>query len=142
MPYRHILCATDFHDTARAALGTAASLARRYDAALTLVHVLAEPRIGYPGWHPEARFATAVHELAATSLADWKRDAEAQAGRAADAVLVEGVPWQRIVRTADERGCDLIVVSASGASGLAQALVGSVAERVLRHAACPVLVVR
>ena len=83
-----------------------------------------------------------VEELLAWGTGFDRYEAGARAGRTVEAVRVEGVPWQRIAKAADEHGCDLVVVSASGASGLAQALVGEAAERVVRHAPCPVLVVR
>jgi nucleotide-binding universal stress UspA family protein len=142
VPYRHIVCAIDFHDPARAALRAAAALTRVFDAALTLVHVVAEPRIGHPGLSPEARFAPALRELAAATLADWQAEAAGLAQRDVSAELVEGVPWQRIVKLARERDADLLVLGERGESHVAQRMLGSVAERVARHAPCAVLVER
>jgi nucleotide-binding universal stress UspA family protein len=53
-----------------------------------------------------------------------------------------GVPWQEVVDAARESDADLIIVATHGHTGLAHVLLGSVAERVVRHAPCPVLVVR
>ena len=142
MPYRRILCATDFHDRTRHALESATALAARGGAHLTLVHVLPVPRSGWPEIAPEARFAESLHRLAEANLADWKRAAEVLRGQPIDAVLLEGVPWERIVKQASAEGSDLIVVGAHGASGLERVYFGATAERVVRHAPCQVLVVR
>jgi nucleotide-binding universal stress UspA family protein len=142
VPYRQILCAIDFYEPSRAALHHAGDLARAFGATLVLVHVYPEPRIGYPGWFPEARFPTQLRELAADKLEEWKREAEGLVGQPVQVVLLEGVPWQRLVSFAREQACDLVVLGAGGATGLAHALIGSVAERLVRHAPCPTLVVR
>jgi glycine betaine transporter len=57
-------------------------------------------------------------------------------------VLTEGVPFPQIVRAAKRLRCDLIVLATHGRTGLAHAIMGSVAENVIRHAPCPVLTVR
>jgi nucleotide-binding universal stress UspA family protein len=54
----------------------------------------------------------------------------------------DGVPWEEVVTAARESNTDLIILSTHGRTGLSHALLGSVAERVMRHAPCPVLVVR
>jgi len=53
-----------------------------------------------------------------------------------------GAPWQEIVRLAADEHADMIVMGTQGRSGLDRLLLGSVAERVVRHAPCPVLTVR
>lgn len=57
-------------------------------------------------------------------------------------VLVEGVSFDQILRTAERLRCDLIVIATHGHTGLAHALIGSVAENMVRRALCPVLTVR
>ena len=59
-----------------------------------------------------------------------------------DAVVAIGKPYQEIVATAKKKNADLIVIATHGHTGLKHALIGSTAERVVRHAGCPVLVVR
>lgn len=62
-------------------------------------------------------------------------------GRRASCEILEGRPFEEIVRFSAERGVDLIVLGRSGKAGLIEQLLGSTAERVVRHAACPVLVI-
>ena len=63
-------------------------------------------------------------------------------GLAADGEVAEGRPDEAIVRAAESAGADLIVLGSRGRTGLTKVLMGSVAERVIGHAACPVLVVK
>jgi nucleotide-binding universal stress UspA family protein len=143
MSHRHIMCAIDFGEGSRRALGQAVALARAFEAQLVLAHVIREPRAGRPAYSPDERFARPLRELAAARLADWKRDAEAELGREVEAVLDEGVPWRRVIHLASERGSDLVVVGPARARGRIAALVASVGERVALHAsACAVLVAR
>jgi universal stress protein A len=140
--YRHILCPVDFSPPCRAALRAAAELAVKFDSALTLVHVYQIPVLGYPEATPGSPFRTTMAELAGKELAEWKHEAEKLVRRSVTAANVEGVPWDQIVKYAHEHQSDLIVVGTHGRTGLKHVLIGSVAERVVRHAACPVLVVR
>jgi universal stress protein A len=64
------------------------------------------------------------------------------AGLTGEAVLVHGVPWDEICHLARERQVQMIVMGTRGLTGLPHLLIGSVAENVVRHAACPVLVAR
>jgi nucleotide-binding universal stress UspA family protein len=64
------------------------------------------------------------------------------AGLQGDSVIVEGAPFQMIIDTAKEKAVDLIVMGTHGRTGLTHVLMGSVAERVVRMAPCPVLVTR
>ena len=63
-------------------------------------------------------------------------------GVEAEMHVISGAPWKEIVETAKERAMDLIILATHGHTGLKHTLLGSVAERVVRHAPCPVLVVR
>jgi nucleotide-binding universal stress UspA family protein len=65
-----------------------------------------------------------------------------QAGLQADSAIVEGIPFQVIIDTAESRDVDLIVMGTHGRTGLTHVLMGSVAEKVVRLAPCPVLVTR
>ena len=91
---------------------------------------------------PNARFMTSLKALAEQTLADWRHEAEQLAGRSVNAINLEGVPWDRIVKLVREGGYDLLVLSTHGRTGLKHALIGSVAEKIVRHASCPVFVVR
>lgn len=142
MSFKKILCAVDFSPYSRAALDLALELAAG-GATLTLAHVV-QPMI----WFPEAGFdyqavRATLLEDAGKALAEWKADAERRGGGAKLAVeRLEGTPWERIVHFSQEGGFDLIVIGTQGRTGIRHALIGSVAERIVRHAHCPVLVAR
>jgi nucleotide-binding universal stress UspA family protein len=65
-----------------------------------------------------------------------------EAGLQGDSMIVEGIPFQVIIETAESQDIDLIVIGTHGRTGLTHALMGSVAEKVVRLAPCPVLVTR
>jgi nucleotide-binding universal stress UspA family protein len=141
-----ILVAVDFSDASRAALVTAARLARRSDAAVDLLHV----------WQPPT---PTPHELIASTPSLLERRA-ANERSAAEAdmeelrslleslgaspdreLLAVGDPATEILSVAQQGNYDLVVVGTAGRRGLARAFLGSVAEKVLRHSPCPVLTV-
>jgi universal stress protein A len=140
--WKKILCAIDFSDLSRAALAEAAALARRLDAELALVHVYEPPPpVALDVVVPtEGLFETAAADIE-SRLASWTTDAQTLAGRPVRGVVRVGTPATEIVHCAAEDRADLVVVGTHGRSGLKHLVLGSVAERVLREAACPVLVV-
>ena len=142
LSYRNILCAVDFSAPSRAALNAAVDLARQFDGTLTLLHSYQVPTLGYPEAFPGSPFRISVAQLAEQELAQWKRDAEHALGRSITTAAVEGPAWDRIVKYAHEHRVDLVVVGTHGRTWIKHALIGSVAENVVRHASCPVLVVR
>jgi universal stress protein A len=142
MTFKRILVADDFSTYSRAALDLGLELAGT-GTALTIAHVV-QPMI----WFPEAGFdynamrASLIAE-AEKALAAAKENAARRASGASIAVeLLEGTPWERIVHRAKDGGFDLIIVGTQGRTGIRHALLGSVAERIVRHAPCPVLVAR
>lgn len=137
-----ILCAVDFSAGAEAAALVAGELARQGDRALVLAHVVRPPQVsfGVPAPTAAAMRASFVEGPAAHLAA--LRARLAARGVAADTAVAEGAPWKQIVRLASDRGAGLIVLGAHGQSSLTDALLGTVAERVVRHAPCSVLVVR
>lgn len=143
MTFRKILCPTDFSQGARRALEIATRLAVEDGAELVVLHSWYIPPIAFS---MEATFPAYVVE----DLADQAQKgldaavAEAIAAGAArtTGVLRNGVPWSDIVTVLDEGGCDLCVIGTHGRSGLARFLLGSVTEKVIRHAPCSVLAVR
>ena len=141
-----ILVPVDFSPHAERAFGYATALARRLGAELTLVHVVEDP-FATGAWGAEA-YVPNVDELlqeliagAERQLAPWKERPAAQ-GLAVKATVITGRPAQSIIEHAASEGCDLIVMGTHGRAGLSHAVMGSVAERVLRKAPCPVLTVR
>lgn len=141
-----ILVPMDFSPHADRAFGYATALARRLGAELLLVHVVEDPYAsgawGAEGYVPNV--AELLQELIAGTerqLATLK-ETEAAQGLAVKTAVVTGRPAQSIIERAASEGCDLIVMGTHGRTGLSHAVMGSVAERVLRKASCPVLTVR
>jgi nucleotide-binding universal stress UspA family protein len=139
--FRRILVPTDFTDTSERALDLALDLAARVDGSVTVMHSYEIPVVGFPDG---ALVATAD---IATRIAEASRQAlEAivakHRGRVPiEGILREGVAWDEINAVADEIKADVIVVGTHGRRGITRALLGSVAESVIRTGTRPVLVV-
>jgi universal stress protein A len=139
-----VLIATDFSEAAEAAEAQGLDLARRLGAEVVYVHVGTEPSL-----YGESPFGLvrvqavyeAQREWATGQLADRVQRAAA-GGVVARSVLPTGVPYQEIVKAADKERADMVVIGTHGRTGLQRVLLGSVAERVVRLAPCPVLTVR
>jgi nucleotide-binding universal stress UspA family protein len=141
-PFRHILVATDFSECSSIALDTAIELAGRYGAALTLVHVFALPVYPYMDIVPMAiDIETPAREAADEELHKALAAARTQLPSARAVLKQAGAVWEQILVTAREVGADLIVLGTHGRTGVSHALIGSVAERVVRHSPVPVLTV-
>jgi len=137
LPIRTILLPTDFSEQSGYALQLACALVRDYGARLILLHVASPPMAIYggdvlipapPDSHDEER-----QQLDELSVPE---------GVSTERRLVEGDPGTEILRAARQMGPDLIVMGTHGRTGLARILMGSVAERVVRKAPCPVLTVK
>jgi nucleotide-binding universal stress UspA family protein len=146
MKIRSILLPTDFSECARHALPAAASLARLVGARIICLHVV-EPLVPTVGWTPIAEplpvadISEELEESAARELPKFAQCEECE-GLDVEDLIVRGEAASEIVRVAREREVDLIVVSSHGRTGLGRMLFGSTAESVVRHAHCPVLVVK
>jgi nucleotide-binding universal stress UspA family protein len=139
-PYCTLLVATDGSPESRRAAAHAIYLARALSARLIVLSVVDTHRAQSLGIY----YKEAVQELAKDAKAAV---AEAmamarEAGVEAEEVLVEGNPGPQICRAAADRGADLVVVGATGKTGLQEILLGSVSAYVADHAKRPVLVVR
>ena len=141
--FRKILVPIDFSDHSSAALDLAIDLARSYGATLHLLHCYPiDPGAISPyGIVIPEGFDRDVREAAGQQLARWA-DKAAAAKVAVEQHLSAMFPAEVIARTAGEIGADLIVMGTRGLSGLKHVLLGSIAERVLRLAPCPVLTVK
>jgi nucleotide-binding universal stress UspA family protein len=140
--YKNILCATDFSPGSRPALRVAAEYARR-DAAVTLVHVHEPLTVMLPPEVPlDARLLPSVRAHEQLLLEEWQKELCRLADRQLPARTVDGTPWERVVELARQGDHDLVLVGTHGRTGLAHVLVGSTAEKIVRHAPCDVLVVR
>jgi nucleotide-binding universal stress UspA family protein len=134
-----ILVPTDFSPPADKALAYASALARHFGAKLVLMHAV-EP-VYTPDFYPPVvdASARAAAEARLKAIGTGLRDAGVLTR---DPRVVEGVGWDSIVRIAESVKADLIVISTHGYTGLKHVFLGSTTERVVRHAPCPVLVVR
>jgi universal stress protein A len=135
-----VLAPTDFSAAALAGVRGALEVAARYDAELVLLHVV-EPLnpVSYLRCDVERQAHSELRRHTERELAALARDLARIRVRW---FVREGVPWLTITRFAKTVGADLIVMSTHGRSGLKRVLLGSVAERVVRHAPCPVLTIR
>ncbi len=138
----HVLIPTDFSDTAAAAAEYGCALAARLGARVTLLNVFSAGVVALP----DAIYAPTEEELEMLAHAA-RGQLAALAYRLArpdvhiDVVAVEGVASEAIIKYAEEHPGGLIVIGTHGRKGLAHAILGSVAERVVRTAPCPVLTV-
>ncbi len=131
----HILCPTDFSETADKAVAYAEQLAIEADAQLTLVHAIETPE----AW------ALAAQEHSRTLKLHSQLEAQLAAsshGQQIDRFQHPGEAGEVICWIAQDRNCDLIVMGTHGRTGLKHLLFGSVAEYVLCHARCPVVTIR
>ena len=145
--YRHFLIPTDGSDLAERAVTHGLSLAKFVGAKVTVI-IVEEPV-------PAVWWSVAKYQLAdittkcdeeikkhAKSVLDRVTNAAKQAGVPCDTVQVEDVqPYEAIIATATDRGCDLIVMASHGRSGLSAVVLGSVTNKVLTYTKVPVLVV-
>jgi nucleotide-binding universal stress UspA family protein len=139
-----ILVPVDFSPYSERAFSYATTLAQRFSATLALVHVVEDPYTGV--WSSEV-YVPNVSELFAGLIANAEQQlarltASATAlGLTVEATVITGRPAHAIVERAKDGRFDLIVMGTHGRTGLSHVVMGSVAERVVRMAPCPVLTV-
>jgi nucleotide-binding universal stress UspA family protein len=131
----------DFSDDAQAALDTAVELARRLGAQLHLLHAYQQP-VDVLSPYGVSVPANLGPELRAAALARLRQIAEPFAELRTEVLAVEGPPASVIAEQAEALGADLVVMGTHGRTGLRHLLLGSVAERTVRSAPCPVLTVK
>lgn len=143
--YRRILHPTDFSRASRPAFERAVKLARQEGAELLIVHVMVPPAPfvgnGYVSPKTYEDLEAAARKSAETQLKAVLARAK-KAGARVKAILTEGIPVEQIVRAAKGKRADLIVIGTHGRTGFSRFFLGSVAERVVQLASCPVLTVR
>lgn len=143
----HILVATDFSEPAAMAVRAGATLATQLGARITLVHAFDPDALVPPGAIPRPseyrqKISTEMTE-AVTARLQQLREGELASVKDVDISVVQSrSPAAGLVDEADRLGVDLIIVATHGRTGLGHLLIGSVAEKVVRHAHCPVLAVR
>jgi len=163
---KKILYTTDLSESAFHAFAYAVNLANTYNAGITILHVLFEdpdieskisPYIGEDQWqqikkshYKEAREAligkkrdnVAIREILQSFSEKVKANMDEQAFVTDEIIVERGNPVEKILKVAQERNCDLIVMGSHGHGAIEDALIGSTARRVLRRSRKPVLVVR
>jgi nucleotide-binding universal stress UspA family protein len=141
---RRILCPIDFSEHSRRALDHAVAIARWYEAAVTVLHVFSPVTVAAVGAAPVVFEPLVLAPVDRDRLlADTRAFAAAESapGVAIEAVIREGSTATEILEQAASMRADLLVIGTHGRSGFDRLLVGSVAEKVLRKASCPVLTV-
>ena len=139
---RHILVAHDFSEFSDAALDYGLALAAKFAARVTVVHAYDVPSLGAPEVLILATdWIKQFGGVARESLDKVVAQAH-ERGADVESILRRGSAWRQVVAVAEEAKADLIVVGTEGRRGVTRALLGSVAEKIVRVATCPVLVAR
>ena len=145
LPFKKILCTTDFSEPSYEALKAANELAVHFSAELCLVHVvLPTPITVGPDVPTTFNVAAYQNHLEADAQKQLQEIVEERVSKdlvACTPMIVTGYAADEIVRVAGEQKADLIVLATHGRTGWRRFVFGSVAEKVVRLAACPVLAI-
>ncbi len=140
-----IIWPTDFSDPSLEALNAAFEFASRFDADLLAVHVI-EPPPETSEWHDASKFSVPLplEEQREHMQKDLEKilSERQPAGLSTRAVVLIGDVPETIVKIAEQEKTAMIVIATHGRSGVRRLIFGSVAEKVVRYAVCPVLSVR
>jgi nucleotide-binding universal stress UspA family protein len=139
-----ILFATDFSESSEHAFQYALSLARKFDSRLGIIHVINEP-VDLRGFYvPHISFDRLEEEIeqGAWKMMEKFRQSQADDYPKTELFVVPGIPYDEIIRKADEFGADLIILGTHGRTGLDHVLFGSTAEKVVRKSPVPVMTIR
>lgn len=138
-----LLVPVDFSDTSNLALDYAVDLAKALGGKVVVMHAYELPVYGFPDGALVAtvEIATRIMNGAQAGLAAL---IEKRKGKGVEitSVLRQGVPWDEVHSVAEEVNADMIVIGTHGRGGLARALLGSVAEKIIRTSTRPVLTIR
>ena len=140
---KNILVAIDFSAGSATALHQALVLADRFDARLLLLHVLHDPAEA-PGFYSSKKAGKKVFrnmEEAASRMMDEFVAEYLKKRTKFETRIAPGLPAEQVVRLAKSEKTDMIVMGTHGRSGLKRLMIGSVTDKVIRSAPCPVLVV-
>lgn len=139
---KRILVPIDFSDCSRNALRYAVAFAKQFKAEILCLHSIEIPYgTGEAGIVIETEaFRKRLHEEAKKQMTVLLQEEGATVSE--ECILKLGTPYREIIQAADDRGIDLVIMGTHGRTGVKHFLLGSSTERVVRHAHCPVLVVR
>ncbi len=140
--FASILVPIDFSESARRAMEMAAALVQRGGAGITLLHVIELP-VDYHGEPKIDGLMEMLDKRGAESLDQWAAELRAKTPVTVTTRSRIGRPASEVLAVLEEASAfDLVVTGSQGRTGLSRALLGSVAEKIVRHAPCPVLVAR
>ncbi len=138
---KKILVGTDFSSHSEKAVAYAVGLAKQFEASIILVHVIESF-----GYSVTDSMTVVGHDKALTvtakALLDNLKKELVEQGISVKSHLADGSPYRELIDKAEAEAVDLIVVGTHGRSGVEHLLIGSVAEKIVRAASCPVLTVR
>ncbi|WP_437588209.1 universal stress protein [Sorangium sp. So ce1000] len=140
-----LLLAHDFNATSELALDAAIELARKLSAKIVVAHVYSVPVYSFPEGSsliPSAEDAARIADAAQRSLDQVLERRRSTPGVEISGVLRAGIPDEEICRLAEEIDAEMIVIGTHARGAVARALLGSVAQRVVRSAKVPVLSIR
>lgn len=141
-PFRKVLCPIDFSDDSRHALELAAELTAPGGAGIALLHVI-EPAITFSNVPMGESNLQAMDRFVAHEIARWASDLDKKVSVPVTTEIKIGRPGVQTLNVLDaDPSFDLVVMGSHGRTGIMRVLLGSVAEKVLRHAGCPVLIAR
>ena len=141
MSFERILVATDFSESSQLALELALDIAQKFGSELILVHSWEPPNYSYAAGLYVPLDVIAPIERAAVARLEEATAQLKQRFPAAKSLLRAGTPWEEVLGAARDIKADLIVMGTHGRRGLERALLGSVAEKVVRMSRVPVLTV-
>lgn len=142
--FKTILFATDFSESSDHAFQYALSLARKFESRLGIIHVISEP-VDLRGFYvPHISFDKLEEEIEQGALKMMEKFCRTHVHDYAkvESFVVPGIPYDEIIKKAEEIGADLIVVGTHGRTGLDHVLFGSTAEKVVRKSTIPVMTIR
>ena len=144
MEFKKILFATDFSEGSDFAFKAALSLARKYDSKLTIIHIINEP-VDLRGFYvPHISFDKLEEEIeqGAEKLMEKFCRQHIKDFENYESHVLPGIPYDEIIKKAQEFNADLIVLGTHGRTGLDHVLFGSTAEKVVRKSPIPVMTIR
>jgi len=144
MKVERILFPTDFSEGALHALPYAVDLAKHYNAKLHIIHVVYDLTKAMGIHVPHISHDELYKELNKWAIGEMEKCCveEIRGFKEIEKTVLKGIPYEEIIKFANDNKIDIIVIGTYGRSGLERFIFGSTAERVVRRAPCPVMTVR
>lgn len=137
---RRVLCPIDFSTFSHTALPMAAEICRSFGATMVLAHVV-DTRFDYPEWTAQVAMNNSEYLTKAAQEA-LERTAQEYSDVKTEIVVQTGIPHKHLIEHTKGDDVDMVILPTHGRKGLAHALLGSVAEKMVRESHCPILTVR